>query len=972
MARLPVYNAQQGIQPAGAPSIPDQGAVGRALQGAGNALQGVGSQLSDLDQRYAQLQRQRSDTATITSIDTFKQQQLGQRQIDLQNAPANGSNYTPTTMGRYDEDEKKFISSLPADQQEKARQQLAPFRQGYLNAASQEELGLTRNYSTNTAKDWYNSTLNAVNSPNITKEQRDTYLAGLKQRVDGLPGLSAAEKDDIIRGAEKGVALQYVKALAPADPDKVRQLQGYKPQSSGLPANADAHLAALDQKYSLPPGFLARTMQIESGGKDVPNKQGSPAKGYFQFIPSTARRMQVDPHDFASSADGAARLARESADVLRPILGREPTAAELYLAHQQGAGGASKLLANPNASAASIVGTKAVIQNGGTQGMTAGEFANMWINKYNGSKLPSYAQAAVSAPTSSSAPATQPQPAAAATSYAPTTDPVLSRLSPNDWDSLYNEARTQQNQNRAIARANLEPIVQDASAAFMTTGNYNGTLPTQQDFTAAYGAEQGIQRYTQFQQVQDIGRHIDAFKSMTPDQIQADIEAAKPVASGEGFAMAQARYEAMAKAAATTIKMRLDDPAKYVQTVNPGVAAQWQNASTPEGYRVALAGMAAAQTQLGIPAQNQKLLPDDYAQKVVDTIKNQDIPAEQRFAAITNTILRTPDQKQQQVIFQQLVKAGMPEETVGAIEAFSRGDVGDGKFLMTAALTDPAKLPTQIKVGPAQIKAEIQDSYRNQLDAAYGLTLGTPTNIQRAETGTNLMVKAVQLRLAQGDPDVATATKNVMTMMFGKDFRVMDKTPNGRNATVAVPRGTDQDALGSRLDEAMPVLINTLADKVQSAVARGANGNPTAEAGLSVDAFNQVGNIVSEGKWVNYDGGFAFFDPYTNSIVTKANGQPLVVRLEDGPIAAERPPVSQQPSAPSSPVLQQPLAPAPATQPKPPTEKDLKPLEAPIPGTAGVGQKVQSQIQQLRQQAQDPDQVESGGFFSGFFSGDGN
>ncbi len=143
--------------------------------------------------------------------------------------------------------------------------------------------------------------------------------------------------------------------------------------------------SSIEQKNGLPAGYLARTMQIESGGRNLgPNSAG--AEGYFQFVPSTADRMGVNPRDLYSSADGAGRLAAESARYLRTGLGRDPTAAELYLAHQQGAGGAMKLLTNPNENAASLVGTKAIIQNGGREDMTAAQFVQMWANKFDGTK----------------------------------------------------------------------------------------------------------------------------------------------------------------------------------------------------------------------------------------------------------------------------------------------------------------------------------------------------------------------------------------------------------------------------------------------------------------------------------------------------------------------------------------------------------------------------------------------------------
>lgn len=145
------------------------------------------------------------------------------------------------------------------------------------------------------------------------------------------------------------------------------------------------NFGTLESQYGLPDGYLARTYQIESGGNPNAQNPNSSAGGGFQFIDSTAKAYGlIDKTDLVASADAAARLARDNAAALRGVLGRDPTAAELYLAHQQGGGGASALLSNPNARAVDVVGADAVRLNGGDPNMTAGEFANLWLGKFGG------------------------------------------------------------------------------------------------------------------------------------------------------------------------------------------------------------------------------------------------------------------------------------------------------------------------------------------------------------------------------------------------------------------------------------------------------------------------------------------------------------------------------------------------------------------------------------------------------------
>lgn len=141
---------------------------------------------------------------------------------------------------------------------------------------------------------------------------------------------------------------------------------------------------AYETQYGLPSGFLSRTAQIESAFNPMARNPNSSAGGLFQFIDSTAQQYGLeDRFDPAQATDAAARLARDNAAMLRRTLGREPTAAELYLAHQQGGGGASKLLANPNARAVDVVGVDAVRLNGGDENMTAGQFASKWLDKFD-------------------------------------------------------------------------------------------------------------------------------------------------------------------------------------------------------------------------------------------------------------------------------------------------------------------------------------------------------------------------------------------------------------------------------------------------------------------------------------------------------------------------------------------------------------------------------------------------------------
>lgn len=169
---------------------------------------------------------------------------------------------------------------------------------------------------------------------------------------------------------------------SPTPPSPRPMLPPAKPAANPAPNNLGSLYAADEQAYGLPSGYLSTTARIESGGN--PNADNGFAHGLFQFTNPTARSVGLgNPYDPIASTDAAARLAAENATKLAQGLGRAPTAGELYLAHQQGAAGALGLLTNPQAPAVSIVGRDAVLNNGGSPDMTAAQFANHWITRFD-------------------------------------------------------------------------------------------------------------------------------------------------------------------------------------------------------------------------------------------------------------------------------------------------------------------------------------------------------------------------------------------------------------------------------------------------------------------------------------------------------------------------------------------------------------------------------------------------------------
>ena len=144
-------------------------------------------------------------------------------------------------------------------------------------------------------------------------------------------------------------------------------------------------------KYNEDPAKWLAIYEIESAsGKNMNAASG--ATGHFQIMPAFFGDYGVtrdDAMDLEKSFLAVRKHhARHSAQ-LRAKLGRELTAGEYYLGHQQGWTGATALLSHPKDNVVDALATvmsrkkaeNSVKQNGGKTSMTAEQFANMWIKR---------------------------------------------------------------------------------------------------------------------------------------------------------------------------------------------------------------------------------------------------------------------------------------------------------------------------------------------------------------------------------------------------------------------------------------------------------------------------------------------------------------------------------------------------------------------------------------------------------------
>jgi hypothetical protein len=142
-------------------------------------------------------------------------------------------------------------------------------------------------------------------------------------------------------------------------------------------------------KQGVDPRLVHATASIESSyGKNTGNTVSPSNTGIFQRAPANAPGGQNDSYENQIRL-GVQDLAKERSD-LRDKIGREPTNAEVYLAHQQGPTGAAWLLTHPNERAGNIPrdapgaasGDVKISNNGGDPNAPASAFVAKWQKAY--------------------------------------------------------------------------------------------------------------------------------------------------------------------------------------------------------------------------------------------------------------------------------------------------------------------------------------------------------------------------------------------------------------------------------------------------------------------------------------------------------------------------------------------------------------------------------------------------------------
>ncbi len=202
----------------------------------------------------------------------------------------------------------------------------------------------------------------AHNSKRGAVRQRRKSSIGANRRAAAIVAglLSLAIQPQIVQAA----ALPYAaEAIDAADRDIWRTAAARdtrkeaavakeaRPSSPRFSPELEAAIEKASERHGVPVSTLRAFAVIESSGN--PKVSTGSYHGVYQLSHSEFRKYggRGNIFDVEENTDVAARKLRSESDAFARQYGREPTANELYMIHQQGVEGAAKHMANPDAPA---------------------------------------------------------------------------------------------------------------------------------------------------------------------------------------------------------------------------------------------------------------------------------------------------------------------------------------------------------------------------------------------------------------------------------------------------------------------------------------------------------------------------------------------------------------------------------------------------------------------------------------------
>lgn len=835
--QIPLYQQQinvgGGLPAPRADTNPVSGAIGQGLTNAAQGLQQVGQALAHEEIVGAKLlheQEEQDAKAWAGNALSNAQLQWQQNMKERQEAATGGApGFTLQLIGDFDKYTQQTLQSAPTPQAKQYLQQhLTALRTQLVGQAISFEAGARVADRVNTTSD------------SITKQASlvfaDPSKADSAVRVieETMPEVGPEMRTKLLAKAKSEIYYAAAASIARSNPDAIVGPPGLGAnaatggQYAGGFSGADAFIAQKEGGYT-----------ANDNGRGPTNfginSQANPDVDVSKLTPEQASQIRKTRYWDAIHADA-----------LPPSM--QPVAYNFAI--QAGAGAANKLLREAGGDAAKF------------NDMAKSYYADIAKgDAKQASNVPMWQKRSDEAFKMGSASST------------PADNPVLANLPFETRIQVFNQAKTQQSQNMAMARAQLDTHLQDAQS-MAVDGKTDPTPLNLDDLVRAYGPLEAPARYRQYQDGQQMALDVANLKGM-PSQDIADMVRSRAPTAGPGYASADRDHQILQAAASRVIQQRESDPAAYAVANAPAVNTAQQalqaNPSPQTAQAYAQASLA-EQRRLGV--SKPQVLTKQQAESITGQINaNGGAQADQVI------------QQQAQLwgdrwgdVFGQLKDITPVAKVLGylgnSVDTATRQQVLAAANTKMEALKDGLD-PPNIKAAESKLQALSQPFAATM---AYSLG-GASTFGALYDSANRLSLTYMRQGMSPGD----AATK-AFTSVMGNQFTIRD--------TARIPKEFDADQVMTsartimgdlnKLDLTLPPAPKTMKPEDAKAL--------------------YASNLRSNGKWItSADGkGLVLFDPVSQTIVTTQDGKPVGGQFSTmgaKPVAAA--PVKPTPTTPT-------------------------------------------------------------------------
>lgn len=288
----------------------------------------------------------------------------------------------------------------------------------------------------------------------VTKGQDRKGLAAklIEQRDASLKAGTPPQAESTLAQTAQGVAAGVPAVLAAQGVPGAAAVSGaisnIQKGGKSFSADVESAISSAAQQTGVPLSYMRTMANIESSGNASAHRAGSKYTGLYQFDEATAAGVGVQNRNDASQAAlGAAKLAQKNIKALAGYgidvdINKNPELA--YLAHQQGAKGASDIIKAAQSGGPVSERLRKTMDANGGKGMTPAQFLEHWKTTYNKKS----GQVGHSAEGESSQEAAQPTPAPQVTPTQPSPDAPAMTPAPAQIEPVPASAAASENRKK--------------------------------------------------------------------------------------------------------------------------------------------------------------------------------------------------------------------------------------------------------------------------------------------------------------------------------------------------------------------------------------------------------------------------------------------------------------------------------------------------------------------------------------------